>query len=62
MKLNFQNCKFIVSSDGKHFPKQPGMHLVLLGRSNVGKSSLINHLWQKFQTRREKLAALISFQ
>ena len=33
------------SSDGRNLPKQNVAHVVLIGRSNVGKSSLVNHLF-----------------
>jgi len=45
-KLNFRNCQFFRSSAGIEFPKMPIPHLALVGRSNVGKSTLINHLFQ----------------
>ena len=47
-KYSFNNCKFILSAtDPSHYPKQNFPILVLAGRSNVGKSSLINHLFSK---------------
>lgn len=47
LNIPFENCTFYTSSDGRVFPKAPFFHLVLVGRSNVGKSSFINHLFQK---------------
>jgi len=42
----FKQCKFILSAtDPKHYPKQDFPIVVFAGRSNVGKSSLINHLF-----------------
>ncbi len=43
--LKFRECKFVQSSDGRHLPKANFHHVVLIGRSNVGKSSLVNHLF-----------------
>lgn len=44
--IKFQACRFCQSSDGKVIPKAPIPHFVLIGRSNVGKSSLVNHLFK----------------
>lgn len=40
----FKECKFLFSSDGRVLPKLQVPHIILAGRSNVGKSSFINHL------------------
>lgn len=45
--MEFKKCFFRGSSDGKiSLPKEPFPHVVLAGRSNVGKSSFINHFFQ----------------
>lgn len=47
-KYSFNDCKFLLSATSpSHYPKQDFPILVLAGRSNVGKSSLINHLFSK---------------
>lgn len=47
-QFEFNRCSFQISSNGKiSLPKQNLPHFVLAGRSNVGKSSFINHLFQK---------------
>ncbi len=47
-KYCFDQCKFILSAtDPAHYPKEDFPILVFAGRSNVGKSSLINHLFGK---------------
>jgi len=44
----FKQCKFILSAtDPSHYPKEDYPIVVFAGRSNVGKSSLINHLFSK---------------
>lgn len=46
--FEFKKCHFQISSDGKiSLPKQDYPHFVLAGRSNVGKSSFINHFFAK---------------
>ena len=46
-QLEFRKCTFQISSDGViSYPKQQYPHIVLAGRSNVGKSSFINHFFQ----------------
>lgn len=45
-RINFQNTRFYRSSSGKEFPMMPVPHFALVGRSNVGKSSLINYVFQ----------------
>ena len=45
MKKTFKNIEFLFSSDGRQFPKEERPHVALMGRSNVGKSSLINHFF-----------------
>lgn len=45
-ELQFKSCRFIKSSAGEDFPKANFPHFVLMGRSNVGKSSLINYLFR----------------
>ena len=47
-KYSFDQCRFILSAtDPSHYPKEDFPILVFAGRSNVGKSSLINHLFGK---------------
>jgi GTP-binding protein len=47
-KYSFDQCSFILSAtDPSHYPTQDFPILVFAGRSNVGKSSLINHLFGK---------------
>jgi GTP-binding protein len=47
-KFLFNSCKFVLSAtDPSHYPKQDFPIVVFAGRSNVGKSSLINHLFSK---------------
>ena len=44
-ELNLQNAKLLISAgDPRQFPAAPVSQIVLSGRSNVGKSSLINTL------------------
>ena len=44
----FDRCKFLLSgTKSEHYPKQDFPIIVFAGRSNVGKSSLINHLFSK---------------
>ena len=44
-ELNLQNAKLLISAgDPRQFPATPISQIVLSGRSNVGKSSLINTL------------------
>ena len=44
-ELNLQNAKLLISAgDPRQFPATPVTQIVLSGRSNVGKSSLINTL------------------
>ena len=44
-ELNLQNAKLLISAgDPRQFPATPVAQIVLSGRSNVGKSSLINTL------------------
>lgn len=50
--IKFQTCRFCQSSDGKVIPKAPIPHFVLIGRSNVGKSSLVNHLFKNSKLAR----------
>lgn len=45
-KINFQKTVFYRSSSGKEFPQMRVPHFAFVGRSNVGKSSLINYLLQ----------------
>lgn len=48
MALTFKQCKFILSAtNSKHYPKKELPIIAVAGRSNVGKSSLINHLFNK---------------
>lgn len=48
MEYPFKQCKFILSAtNAKHYPKDDFPIVVFAGRSNVGKSSLINHLFNK---------------
>ncbi|MCH9812300.1 ribosome biogenesis GTP-binding protein YihA/YsxC [bacterium] len=48
MAYSFDHCKFLLSGTKKeHFPKEDFPIIVFAGRSNVGKSSLINHLFSK---------------
>ena len=43
--LNLQNAKLLISAgDPRQFPGQPVPQIALSGRSNVGKSSLVNTL------------------
>lgn len=45
MKLNVQNTKLQITAGlASQFPNRPLPHVVFVGRSNVGKSSLINTL------------------
>ena len=45
MKLNIHNSKFILSAvNSNQFPKDDLPEVVLVGRSNVGKSSILNAL------------------
>lgn len=47
-KYCFKTCKFLVSgTDPSHYPKDDFPIVVFAGRSNVGKSSLINHVFNK---------------
>lgn len=46
--FELNRCKFQISSDGKiSMPKRDLPHFVLAGRSNVGKSTFINHFFAK---------------
>lgn len=43
MSLNFQDCEFLLSAvKPQHYPTHTLNEVALVGRSNVGKSSLIN--------------------
>ena len=42
--VNFRKCKFIKSATSKDDSLFDYDHIVLVGRSNVGKSTLINSL------------------
>lgn len=45
MKLNFHNAKYVLSAPSlREAPKDGLSHILFVGRSNVGKSSLINSL------------------
>ena len=45
MKINVNNCDIaLTAGNQKQFPKDPRPQIALSGRSNVGKSSLINTL------------------
>lgn len=45
MKININNAElFITVGDSRQFPRDPKPQIALSGRSNVGKSSLINTL------------------
>ena len=45
MKLNIHNSKFILSAvNSNQFPKDDLPEIVFVGRSNVGKSSILNAL------------------
>lgn len=45
MKINFSNAQFVTSYfDTRSIPREKHPEIVLIGRSNVGKSSLINKL------------------
>ncbi len=47
-KFCFDHCRFVLSAtDPSHYPKEDFPIIVFAGRSNVGKSSLINHLFGK---------------
>ena len=47
-QYSFNSCRFILSAtDPSHYPKEDFPLLVFAGRSNVGKSSLINHLFSQ---------------
>lgn len=48
MKINFSNVTFIKSATGiKDAPKEGYPEILIVGKSNVGKSSLINSLTQR---------------
>lgn len=52
MKITVTKCEYIISAVGKNqYPEEKLPEFVFIGRSNVGKSSLINSL-----TRRKNLA------
>lgn len=45
MKINVNNCNIaLTAGDRRQFPRDPKPQIALSGRSNVGKSSLINTL------------------
>ena len=45
-KHSFKQCQFILSATNpSHYPKEQFPIIAFAGRSNVGKSSLINHLF-----------------
>ena len=45
MKINTNNCDIAITvGNSKGFPRDPRPQIALSGRSNVGKSSLINTL------------------
>ena len=45
-KFDLNQCRFVLSAtDPSHYPKEKFPILAFAGRSNVGKSSLINHLF-----------------
>lgn len=47
-KFCFDQCKFVLSATKpSHYPKEDFPIVVFAGRSNVGKSSLINHMFNK---------------
>ena len=46
--MNFQNVEFLISaSSDKDFPKNRLLEIAFAGKSNVGKSSVINRLLQR---------------
>jgi GTP-binding protein len=48
VKYSFNTCRFLLSATKpSDYPKQDFPLLVFAGRSNVGKSSLINHLFSE---------------
>jgi GTP-binding protein len=47
MKLNFSNAQFLLSvAQLKQLPPDQGIEIAIVGRSNAGKSSLLNQLTQ----------------
>jgi GTP-binding protein len=47
-EYSFDQCKFLLSvAKAPHYPKEDFPIIVFAGRSNVGKSSLINHIFSK---------------
>lgn len=47
-EYSFDHCKFLLSvAKAPQYPKEDFPIIVFAGRSNVGKSSLINHLFSK---------------
>src|SRR5260221_4740100 len=46
-KVNYQNAKFMLSvADLKQLPQEDGIEVAIVGRSNAGKSSVLNALTQ----------------